>query len=463
MQNYSLKWRLVSMFMVVFLSLWSLVFCWLYYDLQQRLQDTLDQRLFASAQMVARLIQHLPLQEINPDSLKQVAEQYHAQNLIACEVSVFSSDITLGPYVVARTRGAPAQLTGQQPGFSTWQENGVEWRSYVLRKGDIQVVAAERLVLRASLLQQILQSVLIPLVLSLLICMALVIHILRKEFHPLDDMAQQLADKQHSLSDAAHYLQHLDARKIPKEVQPFVDNSNQLIQNLHHSLENEKLFTAYAAHELRSPLTAIKTHVQLSRMMVEQNPAQASKLIENLKQAENSIWRYHQLLEQLLLLSQTDHDTEQAATDSETTEVAPVLRQVIEELGPVYPHLNSILQVDWESLQTLQLPPLSLQTILKNLLENALLHAQGLSRIEIVMHDQQLLVQDDGQGLTAAELTQMTRRFWRKSAQQQGHGLGLALVKALLQHHHYQMDLSLNPPQGLSIRIRPEQPSSTPN
>ena len=119
MQNYSLKWRLVSMFMVVFLSLWSLVFCWLYYDLQQRLQDTLDQRLFASAQMVARLIQHLPLQEINPDSLKQVAEQYHAQNLIACEVSVFSSDITLGPYVVARTRGAPAQLTGQQPGFST--------------------------------------------------------------------------------------------------------------------------------------------------------------------------------------------------------------------------------------------------------------------------------------------------------------------------------------------------------
>lgn len=158
----------------------------------------------------------------------------------------------------------------------------------------------------------------------------------------------------------------------------------------------------------------------------------------------------------LLLLSQTDHDAAQAATDSETTEVTPVLKQVMEELSPVYPHLNSVLQVDWESLQTLQLPPLSLQTILKNLLENALLHAQGLSRIEIVMHDQQLLVQDDGQGLTAAELTQMTRRFWRKSAQQQGHGLGLALVKALLQHHHYQMDLSLNPPQGLSIRIRPE-------
>ncbi|WP_286429600.1 sensor histidine kinase [Acinetobacter towneri] len=169
------------------------------------------------------------------------------------------------------------------------------------------------------------------------------------------------------------------------------------------------------------------------------------------------------MLEQLLLLSQTDHDAAQAAPDSDTTEVAPVLRQVIEELSPVYPHLNSVLQVDWENLQTLQLPPLSLQTILKNLLENALLHAQGLSRIAIAMHDQQLLVQDDGQGLTAAELTQMTRRFWRKSAQQQGHGLGLALVKALLQHHHYQMDLSLNPPQGLSIRIRPEQPSSTLN
>ena len=92
MQNYSLKWRLVSMFMVVFLSLWSLVFCWLYYDLQQRLQDTLDQRLFASAQMVARLIQHLPLQEINPDSLKQVAEQYHALSAVAGTVVITEPD-----------------------------------------------------------------------------------------------------------------------------------------------------------------------------------------------------------------------------------------------------------------------------------------------------------------------------------------------------------------------------------
>lgn len=194
--------------------------------------------------------------------------------------------------------------------------------------------------------------------------------------------------------------------------------------------------------------------------MVKQNPEQSSKLIENLKQAENSIWRYQQLLEQLLLLSQTDHEAAQATTDSEITEVAPVLRHVVEELNPVYPHLNSILQVNWNSLHTMQLPPLSLHTILKNLLENALLHAQGLSRIKIAMHGQQLLVQDDGQGLTAAELTQMTRRFWRKSARQQGHGLGMALVKALLQQHHYQMDLSLNPPQGLSICIRPEQPFS---
>ena len=61
MRSYSLKWRLVSSLLLVFLCLWSMVFAWLYVDLQKRLQDTLDQRLLASAQMVARLIQQLPM------------------------------------------------------------------------------------------------------------------------------------------------------------------------------------------------------------------------------------------------------------------------------------------------------------------------------------------------------------------------------------------------------------------
>ena len=143
MRSYSLKWRLVSSLLLVFLCLWSMVFAWLYVDLQKRLQDTLDQRLLASAQMVARLIQQLPMQALNNELNQHPNKPAEAENLIACEVSLFSSDISIGQHVVAKTRGAPLNLSQQQLGFSTWQQGGVEWRSYVLRKNDIHTWVQE--------------------------------------------------------------------------------------------------------------------------------------------------------------------------------------------------------------------------------------------------------------------------------------------------------------------------------
>ncbi len=72
MKNYSLKWRLVSTISCAFILLWVIVFAWLYHDLEQRLQNTLDERLSTSARMVARLIQQLPLE--------QLTESLHAES-----------------------------------------------------------------------------------------------------------------------------------------------------------------------------------------------------------------------------------------------------------------------------------------------------------------------------------------------------------------------------------------------
>lgn len=107
MFKHSLKWRLAMSLLAVFIVLWSAVFSWLYIDLKQRLQDTLDQRLSASAQMVARLIQQLPLDSLGDATLSKLAKNDDANQLIACEVSLFSSDISLDNQVIAKTRGAP--------------------------------------------------------------------------------------------------------------------------------------------------------------------------------------------------------------------------------------------------------------------------------------------------------------------------------------------------------------------
>lgn len=451
MQKYSLKWRLVSMCLVVFITLWAVVFSWLYYNLEKRLQETLDQRLSASAHMVARLIQNLPLQSINQTLLKNQQET-DTQNNIACEVSFFSSDISVGHQVVARTRGAPQNLSQQNLGFSTWQQGEVQWRSYVLRKNDIQVVAAERLHLRESLLKQILASLFIPLILTLLLCIGLIIHIVRKEFQPLDHIAQSLEQKHDDLNHAITYLATLHPHAIPYEVQPFVNNALQLIQNLQRSLENEKSFTAYAAHELRSPLTAIKTHVQLSQMMLKQNPIMASSVIENLKQAEYSIWRYEQLLEQLLLLSHVEHQPK-PDFKHQHTQLKPVIQHVISELNQKYRETEKIINVDWQSLNCMPISESALNIIFSNLIENSFLHAHELTTISIYMQDQNLYITDDGKNIHYEDLSDFTKRFWRKSSQQKGHGLGLSLLEIILNKYDFQMSLKNNIPQGLKVII----------
>jgi signal transduction histidine kinase len=270
----------------------------------------------------------------------------------------------------------------------------------------------------------------------------------RVEFQPLDQIAQRVKQRKQHFSNATTELLELKAQNVPQEIQPFVDSIVELVQNLHQSLENEKSFSAFAAHELRSPLTAIKTHVQLSKLVLIQSGQEQQRLLNNLEKAESSIQRYEQLLEQLLLLSKTEIHL---LPLSDETDVSSCLSHAITELEKKYTALPQQLDVKWASLSAMALPYAALSIVLKNLIENAYIHAQP--PIQIYMEQNNLIVSDHGNGLTDAELNLLTQRFWRKSSQNDGHGLGLSLVSQLLEKYGFTIKFSHHFPNGLKVVI----------
>lgn len=447
--RYSLKWRLVLSITCAFILIWAIAFAWLYYSLEQKMTETLDERLSASAHMVARLLGQIPPQQLAHAAAPAVSE-LNNNNQIACVVSVIKLNVVLDHSVVAQTKGAPHQLANQPEGFRTWNENGMAWRSYTLKRGQIQVVAAEKILLREELITEILKSILWPLFLTLMLCVCLILWIIKKQFQPIEDASQVLRLHRDQPDQPMQLLAQLDSAKFPLELQSFVENIVDLLSRLQHSLENEKNFSAYAAHELRSPLTAIKINVQLCQILAEQNHVD-DKLMTCLNEAEQSIYRYQHLLEQLLLLSKTEHQSE---VDMQELNITPILKQVLDDLKVVYPEVQQQVHVDWASLGRVFMTEPALKIVLFNIIENSLKHAHSTQPIQIKQQQQIVLIEDFGVGLDQHDLNHATQRFWRKSAQSQGYGLGLALTQAVMQQYGYSLHISTKNTGGLLVKLK---------
>jgi len=214
---------------------------------------------------------------------------------------------------------------------------------------------------------------------------------------------------------------------MPSELQPLLETQNQLFVRIAQTIERERRLTDDAAHELRSPLTAIKTHLQVARMTEGTVREQA------LEHAEQGADRMHRTLEQLLMLARVEGSL--SFDDGVQCSAEQVARQAVQDAGGG-DNRRIVLNLPPEAAQVyLSMPAPLAVAALRNLLDNALRHGgDDAVELEVQAVEGQVgfMVRDHGPGIAEADLGHLTERFWRHG-QSSGCGLGLAIVQAIVQ------------------------------
>lgn len=286
----SLRLRLVITLGSAFVLLWSLAAAWMLFDVRNQLMLSLDQRLAASARMVAGLLVQLPQPELTGGGVTRLrAEQLGIEDGLACQVSSLRGE------VIARSHSTPdAVLDAQQTGFRDQMVSDTAWRSFTLVHNGMRITTADRLDERATLQRSVLLAAAVPVLFALLGSLVALWFGVSSGLAPLRRIRTALAER------SADSVEPLRIEPLPAELAPLVETQNQLFQRVAQTIERERRLTDDAAHELRSPLTAIKTHLQVAFMTTGERSRQA------VIQAEIGADRMHRTLEQLLMLARVE-------------------------------------------------------------------------------------------------------------------------------------------------------------
>lgn len=259
-----------------------------------------------------------------------------------------------------------------------------------------------------------------------------------------DELAQRSLDN----------LQPLATGRAPAEVQPLLEAINRLFVRLRESAAAQQSFLADAAHQLRTPLTALRTEAELA--LLEPHPP---SLTPTLARLNESSARASRLAGQLLALARADALRADPPQPADLRQIAGVAAQ---DWVPRAVAAGVDLGFDLEPAP-LRGRSVLLQELLANVLHNALEYAGDGSRVTVRTRSERgvavLEVEDNGPGIPPADRERVFARFERGNQPRgQGSGLGLAIVRDIALAHGARVEL-LDPPggRGLLVRVRFQQ------
>jgi len=352
--------------------------------------------------------------------------------------------------VVYSTRAHRALPSRTVLGFADLLVEGVRWRSFGVAARDRVIQVAQPVAIRQGLAARAALRSLLPLVAVAPLLAAALWWLIDHSLKPLSRMAQRLRE-----ADVAT-LQPLPEAGLPEEVAPLVKSLNAMLLRLAESFEHQRAFVADAAHELRSPLTALTLQARLLQRAGEDEAARGVAL----EALVAGIERSKRLVEQLLTLARQEPGA--APVPMAPVALAPLLRQGLADAAALAQARGSRLSLQVaEGLEAarVQGDAAALAVLLRNLVDNALRYTPEGGEVQVSLgaagERLRLRVDDDGPGIPAAERERVLERFVRGSgaAEASGSGLGLAIVRSIAQRHGASLRLAESPSGGLRVEL----------
>ena len=307
----------------------------------------------------------------------------------------------------------------------------------------VRITVAETMEARQQLIAHILRDTLGSQGVLLLAAALLVVWGVQRGIRPLEPFRQRLADK------AEDDFSPIQPPDLPRELRPLIGTLNSYLARLGRLIDIRKRFLDNAAHQLRTPLTVLKTQLTLAQRNAE--PAQRASLLMAAGQTTEDAVR---LTEQLLAMTRVEHAREMHSP--EAVDLVDLARQVTQtHLWRAHQRGDDLgLEALSESVQV-QGVALLLQEALVNLIDNAMHHCPAGAHITVRVGPIWLEVQDDGPGIPAEHQAHVLERFYRAApAGVSGSGLGLAIVKEIASQHGAQVSVHSPVQDGRGTRVR---------
>ncbi|WP_061707205.1 quorum sensing histidine kinase QseC [Pseudenterobacter timonensis] len=442
-QRLSLKLRLTLLFLLLAFAAWfaaSLV-AW------QQTAHKVD-KLFDTQQMLfAKRLLTLELDENHASARMRNLPEKAKHGKLDDDALTFAIYSTAGRMVLNDgDQGRDIPYRYRRDGFTNGELTGDNdaWRFIWLTSPDgrYRVVVGQELEYREEMALDIVASQLTPWLVALPLMLIALIVLLNRELMPLKRLAQALRNRS---PDATNRLDS----DVPPEVRPLLDALNHLFVRTREMMNRERRFTSDAAHELRSPLAALKVQTDVAQLCADDAVARDKALA----QLHAGIDRASRLVDQLLTLSRLDSlDNLQ---DIEPVAMADLLQSGVMDIYPAAQRAGIEVRLHIHAPQVVRKgQPLLLGLLVRNLLDNAVRYSPRGSTVEVTLEEGHFTVQDNGPGLPPDALARVGERFYRPPGQEvAGSGLGLSIVKRIAALHQMTLRLENAPKGGFTARI----------